>query len=69
MAFAKGAPSLFNIFFAVFINRCDLHAFQGGQIRQGRFGASEEEKGGGGEGRSNCRRASPSDAALGHALR
>ena len=29
----------------------------------------EEEKGGGGAGGSNCRRASPGDAALGHALR
>ena len=47
----------------------DLHAFQGGQSHHGRFGAPEEEKGGGGVGGSNCRRVSLSDAALEHALR
>ena len=46
----------------------DLHAFQGGQRHHGRFGTPEEEKGGGGAGGSNCRRVSPGDAALGHAL-
>ena len=44
------------------------HAFQGGRRHHGRFGTPEEEKGGGGAGGSNCRRVSPGDAALGHAL-
>ena len=43
-----------------------LLAFQGGQRHHGRFGAPEKEKRAGG---SNYRRASPGDAALGHALR
>ena len=46
-----------------------LHAFQDKQRHHGRFGAPEEEKGDGGAGASNCRRASPSDAVLGHVLR
>ena len=46
-----------------------LHAFQGGRRHHGRFGIPEEEKAGGGAGGSNCRRVSPGDAALGHALR
>ena len=46
-----------------------LHAFQGGRRHHGRFGTPEEEMGGGGAGGSNCRRVSPGDAALGHALR
>ena len=46
-----------------------LHAFQGGQRHHGRFGTPEEEKGDVGAGGSNCRRVSPRDAALGHALR
>ena len=41
-----------------------LHAFQGGRRHHRRFGTPEEEKVGG----SNCRRVSPRDAALGHAL-
>ena len=45
-----------------------LHAFQGGQRHHGRFGTPEKEKGGGGAGGRNCRRVSPRDAALGHAL-
>ena len=47
--------------------RC-LHVFQGGQRHRGRFGTPMKEKGGGWAGGSNCRRASPDDAALGHAL-
>ena len=54
------APLLFNIFFA---------AFQSGQRHHGCFGTPEEEKGGGGARRSNCRRVNPRDAALRHALR
>ena len=46
-----------------------LHAFEGGQRHHGRFGTPEEEKGGGRAGGSNCRRVSPRDAALRHALR
>ena len=46
-----------------------LHAFQGERRHHGCFGTPEEEKGGGGAGGSNCRRVSPGDAALGHALR
>ena len=46
-----------------------LHAFQGVKRHNGHFGTPEEEKGGGGAGESNCRRVSPRDAALGHALR
>ena len=45
-----------------------LHAFQGGQRHHGRFGTLEEEKGGEGAGGSNCRRVSPGDATVGHAL-
>ena len=47
----------------------DLHAFQGRQRHHGRFGTPEEENRGGRAGGSNCRRVSPGDAALGHALR
>ena len=46
----------------------DLHAFQGGQRHHGRFGTHEEENRGGRTGGCNCRRISPGDAALGHAL-
>ena len=46
-----------------------LHAFQGGQRHHERCDAPVEEKGGEGAGGSNCRRASPGDAALGHTLR
>ena len=49
--------------------KCGLHAFQGGRRHHGRFGAPEEEAGGVRAGGSNCWRASPGDAALGHALR
>ena len=49
-------------------NKRGLHAFQGGQRHNGRFGTPEEEKAGGGAGESNCRRANPGDAALGHAF-
>ena len=49
--------------------KCGLHAFQGGQKHHGRFGTPEEEKGGGGAEGSSCRRVSPRDAALRHALR
>ena len=59
------APLLFNIFFECY--KRGLHAFQGGQRHRGRFCTPEEEKGGGGAERSNCRRVSPRDAALGHA--
>ena len=45
-----------------------IRAFQGGQRHHERFGTSEDEKGGGGAGGNNCRRVSPRDAALGHAL-
>ena len=45
-----------------------LHMFQGGQMHHGRFGTPKEKKGGRGAGGSNCRRVSPGDAALGHAL-
>ena len=45
------------------------HAFQGGQGYRGRFGTPEEEEGGERAGVSICRRASPGDATLGHALR
>ena len=44
------APLIFSIFFAAVINTRGLHSFQGGQRHHGRFGAPEEEKGGGGEG-------------------
>ena len=46
-----------------------LHAFQGGQRHHRRFGTPGDEKGGEGAEGSNCRRASPHDAALGYALR
>ena len=46
-----------------------LHAFQGGRRHHGRFGTPEEEKGARGAGGSNCRRVSPRDATLRHALR
>ena len=45
-----------------------IHAFERAQRHHGRFGALEEEKGGGGARESNCRRASPGGAILGHAL-
>ena len=46
-----------------------LHAFQGGQRQHGRVGAPEEKEREGAVGGSNFRRASSSDAALGHDLR
>ena len=46
----------------------DLRAFQGRQRHHGCFGAPEEGKWGGGAGGSNCRRITPGDAALRHAL-
>ena len=66
-AFAKGAcsrpscsvPSSVVINVAYTLFKADRH--------YGRFGTSEEENVGGGG--SSCQRASPSDAALGHALR
>ena len=61
------APLLFNIFFAAVIR--GLHASQGRRRHHGRFGTAEEEKRGGRARGSNCRRVSPGDAALGHALR
>ena len=44
------APLLFDIFFAAFINKRGLHAFQGGQRFHGRSGAPQEENRGGGRG-------------------
>ena len=53
------APLLFDIFFAAVIN----------VAHHGGFGAPEEEKGKGRAGVNDCRKVSPGDAALGHALR
>ena len=61
------ASLLFNIFAAV-INKVAHKRFKRTKT-YGRSSASEEEKGGGGAGGSSCRRASPGDAALRHALR
>ena len=61
-------PLLSNIFFAAVINVA-YSRFKAGEGIIDDLGAPEEEKGGGGAGGSNCRRASPGDAALGHTLR
>ena len=61
-------PLLFNIFIAAVINVAYTR-FKADKGIIDDLGAPEEEKGGGGAGGSNCRRASPGDAALGHALR
>ena len=56
-----------HIFFAAVINVASTR-FKADKGIHGRFGTPEEEKGGGRAGGSNCRRVSPGDAALGHAL-
>ena len=61
-------PLLFNIFIAAVINVAYTR-FKADRGIIDDLGAPEEEQGGGGAGRGNCRRASPGDAALGHALR
>ena len=61
------APLLFNIFFAAVINM----AYTRFKADKGITDALVHlrKKKGAGAGGSNCRRASPGDAALGHALR
>ena len=61
-------PLLFNIFFAAVIKVASMRFKADKGINHRRFGAPEEEKGGGRVGGSNCRRVSLGDAALGHAL-
>ena len=61
-----GAPPVQHLLYGGY--KRGLHAFQGGRRDHGRFSTSEEEKGGKGAGRSNYRRVSPGDAALGHDL-
>ena len=61
------APLLLNIFAAV--RDVAYTRFKVDKDIMDALGASEKEKGGGGAGGSNCRRASPGDAALGDALR
>ena len=61
------APLLFNIFFAAVINVASTR-FKADKGIMDTLVHLAEEKGGGRAGGSNCRRVSPGDAALGHAL-
>ena len=63
------ARVLFNIFFAAVINLASMRFKADRGIMDALVHLPEEEKEGGGAGGSNCRRASPRDAALGYALR
>ena len=61
-------PLLFNIFFAAVINVA-YKRFKAGRDIMNALVHLGKKKRAGGAGRSNCRRASPGDATLGHALR
>ena len=60
------APLLFNIFFGAVINLAHTH-FKVDKDIMDALVHPRKKKGAGGVGGSNCRRASPGDAALGHA--
>ena len=62
------APLLSNIVFAAVINVAYAR-FKADKDTMDALVHPRKQKGVGGAGRSNCRRASPDDAALGHALR
>ena len=62
------APLLFNIFFAAVINVVSTR-FKADKGIINALAHLRKERGAGGAGGSNCRRVSPRDAALGHALR
>ena len=62
------APLSFNIFFAAVIN-VTYTRFKADKNIMDVFVHVRKKKGAGGAGGSNCRRASPGNAALGHALR
>ena len=62
------APLLFNIFFAAVISMA-YPRFKADKDIMDALVYLREKKGAGGRGRNCCRKASPGDAALGHALR
>ena len=62
------APPLFKIFFAVVINVASMR-FKADKGIVDALVHLRKKKGGGGAGRSNCRRACPRDAAVAHVLR
>ena len=62
------APLLFSIFFAAVINVASTR-FKADKGIVDALVHLRKKKGGGRAGRSNCRRVSSGDAALGHALR
>ena len=61
------APLLFNIFFTVVINVAATR-FKADKGIMDALVHLRKKRGAGGAGGSNCRRVSPRDAALGHAL-
>ena len=62
------APLLFNIFFAAVINVASTR-FKRNKAIMDTLLHLRKKRGEGGAGGSNCRRVSPGDSALGHALR
>ena len=62
------APPLFHIFFATVMNEAYTRSKADKDI-MGALAHLRKKKGAGGAGGSNYQRASPGDAALGHALR
>ena len=63
------APLLFNIFFAAVIDVTSTRFKADKDIMDALVHLRKKRGAGGGGGGSNCRRVSPGDAALGHALR